>query len=281
MNLCFFVSDLHGKMSRYEALFKIIKKEKPDFVFIGGDILPHRSFANSNNAGECNFFNEFLVRKLRSLRDKLDCNYPEIYLIPGNDDYKTDFAAAGDGEKEGLWRNIHNKCVVIGKYRLYGYACVPPTPFRNKDWEKYDISKEVAPGSIAPAEGFHSQRPDHDPENDTIQLDIQKLVYEDDLEYGIFLFHSPPFETLLDVAETGSGIHKHVGSKAIRTFIEAKQPYVTMHGHIHESPGISGEWKQTIGRTLMFSAAHDGPELALIRFTLNNVDSVSRILVKV
>jgi len=37
---CIFVSDLHGKKKRYNTLFKIIKKEKPDGVFMGGDLLP-------------------------------------------------------------------------------------------------------------------------------------------------------------------------------------------------------------------------------------------------
>ena len=280
MNSCFFVSDLHGKMSRYVALFKLIKKEKPDFVFIGGDLLPHRNFKALKLAGESNFFNDFLLRKLGELRDKMDCNYPEIYLIPGNDDLKSDFLSAADGEKEGLWRNIHNQCVVIGKYRLYGYACVPPTPFRNKDWEKYDISKEIAPGSITLSNGFYSLPPDHDTENDTIQHDIEKLANEDNLEYGIFLFHSPPYESSLDLAETGSGIYQHVGSKAIRNFIDEKQPYLTMHGHIHESARISGEWKQTVGRTVTVSAAHDGPELALVKFELHNVHSAIRTIIK-
>jgi uncharacterized protein len=280
MNLCFFVSDLHGKMSRYEALFRLIKKEKPDFVFIGGDLLPHRSFKNTNVTGEDNFFTDFLARKLSTLRDKLDCNYPEIFLIPGNDDRKSDFTAAAEGEKEGLWQNVHDQCVVIGKYRLYGYACVPPTPFRNKDWDRYDISKIVVPGCIAPTDGYHSMPPAHDPENATIQQDIRKLVNDDDLENGIFLFHSPPFNTGLDMAATGFSKYEHVGSRAIRQFIETKQPYLTLHGHIHESAGISGEWRQTIGRTQMFSAAHDGPELALIKFELHDVNSATRIIVK-
>lgn len=280
MNLCFFVSDLHGKMSRYEALFRLIKKEKPDFVFIGGDLLPHRRFKNANVTGEDNFLTDFLARKLSTLRDKLDCNYPEIFLIPGNDDHKSDFAAAAEGKKEGLWQNIHDQCVVIGKYRLYGYACVPPTPFRNKDWDRYDISKAVAPGCIAPPDGYYSMPPAHDPENATIQQDIRKLVNDDDLENGIFLFHSPPFDTALDMAATGFSKYEHVGSKAIRQFVETKQPYLTLHGHIHESAGISGEWRQTIGRTQMFSAAHDGPELALIKFELHDVHSATRIIVK-
>ena len=35
-----FVSDLHGKKRRYNTLFKIIEKEKPDSIFLGGDLLP-------------------------------------------------------------------------------------------------------------------------------------------------------------------------------------------------------------------------------------------------
>ena len=279
MNLCFFVSDLHGKLSRYEALFKRIKKEKPDFVFIGGDLLPHRSFKTLNTTGEGNFFTDYLLPKLSKLRDKLDCNYPEIFLIPGNDDFKSDFPSAVEGENQSLWRNIHNQCVVIGKYRLYGYACVPPTPFRNKDWDRYDISKTLAPGCIAPQDGYHSVPPDHDPANDTIEQDIRKLVKDDDLEYGIFLFHSPPYGTSLDMALTGNAGFEHVGSKAIREFIENRQPYLTLHGHIHESAEISGTWKQIIGRTPMLSAAHNGPELSLIKFVLHDVRSVVRILV--
>jgi Icc-related predicted phosphoesterase len=37
---CIFVSDLHGHTDRYEKLFGIIRKEKPDALFVGGDIMP-------------------------------------------------------------------------------------------------------------------------------------------------------------------------------------------------------------------------------------------------
>jgi|APIni6443716594_1056825.scaffolds.fasta_scaffold64590_1 Icc-related predicted phosphoesterase len=287
MNTCFFVSDLHGKMSRYKTLFKLIKKEKPDFVFIGGDLLPHRSIQpGQTHADEFDFVRDFMIPKFDKLRETLDCAYPDIFLIPGNDDLKILFDAVTGGEKSELWRNLHNHCVVIGKYRLYGYGCVPPTPFMNKDWDRFDILKEIEMGCIAPANGFHSMPPDHDPANDTIQNDLQTLVNEDILEFGVFLFHSPPYQTLLDCATNHTlapgqrPAITHAGSKAIRNFIEGKQPYITLHGHIHESPGITGEWKQPFGRTWSFSAAHDGPELSVIKFELNNPLSATRRLVK-
>jgi len=281
MNSCLFVCDLHGKMSRYEALFKIIKKEKPDFVFLGGDLLPHQGFHQTQVPGRIDFVHDFLIRKFSSLKEKMDCHYPEVFLIPGNDDHKSDFIGVAEGEDKELWRNLHNRCLVLGKYRFYGYACVPPTPFRIKDWERFDVSKETGPGCIAPRDGYHSAKPDHDPENDTIRDDIRNLVNNDDLEFGVFLFHSPPYNTFLDQAEIGVGKVLPVGSKAIRNFIAEKQPFITMHGHIHESVRISGEWKQSFGRTFSFSAAHDGPELAVVRFELHLPQLATRMLVSV
>ena len=40
MSYCFFVSDLHGSISRYEKLFSKIEEELPSILFLGGDILP-------------------------------------------------------------------------------------------------------------------------------------------------------------------------------------------------------------------------------------------------
>ena len=287
MNTCFFVSDLHGKMSRYEALFRLIKKEKPDFVFLGGDLLPQSAFKENETPGnEVNFLIDFMIPKFNRLKEKMDCAYPEVFLIPGNDDRKYLFDKVTDGEKSDLWRNLHNHCVVIGKYRFYGYGCVPPTPFRIKDWDRFDVSKEIEPGCIAPADGYHSVPPDHDPYNATIQTDLLELVNDDIMEYSVFLFHSPPYQTNLDHASfhPANPDHQkkpiHVGSKAIRNFISEKQPFITMHGHIHESARITGEWKQSLGRTWSFSAAHDGPELALIRFELNDPLSATRRLIK-
>jgi len=70
-----------------------------------------------------------------------------------------------------------------------------------------------------------------------------------------------------------------VGSVAVRRFIEERQPLLTLHGHIHESARLTGDWQDRIGRTFMFSAAHDGPELALVRFDLENLEGATRELI--
>lgn len=70
----------------------------------------------------------------------------------------------------------------------------------------------------------------------------------------------------------------HVGSIAVRRLIENRQPLITLHGHIHESARLTGSWKDRIGNTHLFSAAHDGPELALVRFSPQNPENASREL---
>jgi hypothetical protein len=50
----------------------------------------------------------------------------------------------------------------------------------------------------------------------------------------IFVTHQPPYDTIVDLARTG----EHVGSRAVRAFIERVQPLVCFTGHIHEGRGI-------------------------------------------
>lgn len=286
MNKCFFVSDLHGKMSRYESLIRKIRLERPDFVFLGGDLLPHRNISGrAGFEGIVDFGRDFLIKKFRKLKLQMDCAYPEVYLIPGNEDPKDQLTALEKGEEEGLWTNLNLRCRVKGKYRFYGYAYVPPTPFLLKDWEKFDVSRYVDPGSVSPLDGIRTGKSDGDPEWDTIAKDLVGLTGNDDLSHSIFLFHSPPYQCNLDRAAL-DGMHidhvpldVHVGSIAIQRFIEERQPYITLHGHVHESARITGTWQQKFGKTFSFNAAHDGPELSLVIFELHNPQWAERVLI--
>jgi Icc-related predicted phosphoesterase len=70
----------------------------------------------------------------------------------------------------------------------------------------------------------------------------------------------------------------HVGSIAIERFLTSRQPLVSLHGHVHESARLTGCWRDKIGRCHAFTAAHDGPELALVRFDLENLERATREL---
>lgn len=174
---------------------------------------------------------------------------------------------------------------VFGRFSAYGYAYVPPTPFSLKDWERYDVSRYVDPGCISPEDGKHSVIIDMRKErNATIRDDLDRLTGGDDLDNAIMLFHAPPYETNLDRAALDGKtvdhvpLDPHIGSIGIRRFIEARQPLVTLHGHVHESARLTGSWRDCIGRTHAFSAAHDGPELALVRFCPETPEAATREL---
>lgn len=79
-------------------------------------------------------------------------------------------------------------------------------------------------------------------------------------ETSLFNFHCPPYDTQLDVAPKldtnltpvltpgGEPEMAHVGSTSVRKVIEKLQPLAGLHGHIHESKGMS-----KIGKTQCFN----------------------------
>jgi Icc-related predicted phosphoesterase len=282
---CFFVTDLHGQISRYEKLFALIASERPEAVFLGGDLLPRASF-RLTDAQEDEFILEYLILSFDRLRQELGSSYPAVFVIEGNDDPKVFEGGLLEAETKGLLCYLHQRKASLGKFRLFGYACVPPTPFSLKDWERYDVSRYVDPGCTSPEEGRRSIPVDpSEVKWGTIENDLEALVSDDVLDSAIFLMHTPPYDTLLDRAALDGKQHEHVpldvhiGSIAVRRFIEKRQPLVTLHGHVHESARITGEWKIQIGRTTCINAAHDGPELALVRFDPECPDKASRELV--
>jgi len=263
---CFFATDLHGKISRYQSLIDEIKKELPDVVLIGGDLLP----GFNNLFGD--FIIEYLIPKFEELKTELKDNYPKIFIIMGNDDPRIEEEKLIKAEKKGIWTYLNEKKINYNGYDFYGYAYVPPTPFRLKDWEKFDVSRYVDVGCVSPLEGSRTIAVDPvDIEYYTIAKDLQKLM-KDDLSKAICLFHAPPYQTNLDRADLDGRIidhvqvDVHVGSIAIKNFIENRQPKITLHGHIHESSRITGHWKQKLKETYSYSAAWDGTELALVKF---------------
>lgn len=280
---CIFVSDIHGNKAKFDTLFKIVEREKPDGVFIGGDLLPNQ------------FSTEILVEKFldNEFFSKIgsiikDCKRVKFFVIMGNDDPRIFEKVFIEKDKKGLINYVHFKTVRFKDLFVTGYSYVPPTPFQLKDWERYDVSRFTDVGNVSPEQGFRTVEIDPDEITySTISKDLEKLSKNAPVEKTIFLFHSPPYRSMLDrAALDGKKIDNvpldvHVGSVAIKRFIEKKQPFLTLHGHIHESARLSGNWMEKVGRTFSFSAAHDGPELALIRFDTEDLKNAKRELIPV
>lgn len=281
MTKCIFVSDLHGKTDRYEKLFGVIGHESPAAVFIGGDILP----SIGSTAPFHDFLSDFLFTGLDRLRSAMGEDYPDIFIIPGNDDYRDIVEEFSAMEGTGMLASMHGRKKDLGIWKIFGYAFTPPSPFMLKDWEKYDVSRYTDPGCVSPEEGRYTiEVPPEEKRYATISADLESLAGTEDLEDAVFLFHAPPYRTKLDrAALDGRYVESipmdvNVGSIAVRRFIEKRQPLLTLHGHVHESARLTGAWKDQIGRTVIISAAHDGPELAVVRFTLEDPGEAGREL---
>lgn len=286
MSLCLFVSDLHGSTDKIDKLFSLIPAAAPDLVFLGGDLLPFGGLAPQPSRGRRSSFIEgCLARGFGSLQRRMKEKYPLVAVILGNDDPRREETALEAGERAGLWRYLHNRKAAFHSYTLYGYACIPPSPFRLKDWERYDVSRYVDVGATAPTSGWRSVPvTERDASTLTIQQELQQLVGKDDLRRAVVLFHVPPYASYLDLADLdgrmvdSAPLDVHVGSIAVRRFIEQRHPHLTLHGHVHESARLSGHWRQRIGQTCCLSAAHDGPELAVVRFALEDPEAAERLL---
>jgi Icc-related predicted phosphoesterase len=232
------------------------------------------------------FINDFLVKGLKKVKKNLEDAFPKIFVILGNDDGRFEEAAMLDAASMGIWEYCHNRHIQLGEFTVYGYSYVPPTPFRLKDWERYDVSRYICPGCVSLEEGVLSiPVPESELIFATIAEDLDKLTGNNNLEKSIFLFHSPPYESKLDRAALNGKmidhvlLDVHVGSIAIRRFIEKRQPLITLHGHIHESTRLTGSWRDKFNRTVAFNAAHDGLELSLIRFDPNAPENAYRELI--
>jgi Icc-related predicted phosphoesterase len=274
--LCLFASDLHGHAEHYRRLLELAARERPAVLLLGGDLLP---------LGGERFIASWLEPSFAGLRRRLQEAYPLVLLILGNDDPRSAEEELAQGERQGLWRYLHGRHLEAFGYQFFGYCCIPPSPFLLKDWERYDVSRYVDVGAVSPEEGYRSI-PANPGESaaGTIRRDLERLTGEEDLSRAVFLFHAPPYGGLLDRADLEghevehAPLDLHVGSIAIRRFLESRQPYLSLHGHVHESPRLSGAWRERIGRTWCFNAAFEGPRTAVIRFRLEELEEAERLL---
>lgn len=231
---------------------------------MGGDLFPRRGPVKE-------FMEEYLFQPIEELRGEgIDTRF---LVILGNDDPKVHEPLLEEVSIQGLIDYIPQKVTKVEDKTVVGYPYVHPSPFRLKDWELYDVSRYVDPGCISPLDGIHTVDVDLGVlKYRTIKEDLDSLSEVSDPARTIYLFHSPPFNTDLDVANIGGQmidhvpIDPHIGSIAVKRFIETYQPPVTLHGHVHESFHLTGKYFQRIGSTLTISTCGIERGLVLIRF---------------
>ena len=231
-------------------MLKKAEDENADAIVIGGDLCPRNGATSKEKINsQKTFLEKFLIPLFKEFKTKN--KNKEIYAIMGNDDFKVNLEPLEKAEKNKILHSIHKKSIKLNKLDIAGYSFVNPTPFRLKDWEKPDFEGDKFPPQL-----FNEEIRSVEKEEGTIQEDLNELKKLSNPKKTIYVIHAPPYNTKLDIVTTGA----HVGSKAVRKFIEEEQPFLTLHGHIHESPRMSGSWHDKIGSTICINVGSSYPE---------------------
>lgn len=150
--------------------------------------------------------------------------------------------------------NIDGEKLDIDGISFIGFSKVLDTPFFRKDriviekgQEMPEQLKEIVyvnkcqnPLTVKEWEEYRKENVP------TMEDELEKLPKPTEGYKGIYIFHDPPYGIGLDNCKDG----EKVGSKAMAEFIKNSNGYMSLHGHIHESPNISGNWYGMLGETI-------------------------------
>ena len=268
-----YTSDLHGILDLYRAAGEAAVRTCADALIFGGDLCPGSPMGASQRLPIEHV--EFILQRLSPLLGEWKQAHPalRIFAIPGNDDCQTVLPALEELERNARIENLHQQTRILGAYTLMGLSFVPPTPFLLKDFERWDDGPEPDSDSYSyrclagttrgfrVIENFRSYL-DSLP---SIEQELRRLPVEDPA-HTVAVVHAPPFDTRCDVLFDG----RHIGSKAVRSWIEKNQPYFSLHGHIHESPKLSRSFFDRIGSTTVINPGCDHARPHLVFIDLDN-----------
>ncbi len=259
-----YATDMHGNMQSFRTTLQTARKMGIKNIIFGGDVSPRRlaivvnkeliivlptgqvleykeKFEKESNCviihkseksvdieklfkdyflkfpvHQSAWLSSVLLREFMDFKKTYQCS---ISILGGNNDPKKLVQIFDEAESNGIIQHLHKKVFVADDCMIAGYPFIAPTPFNFKYWEK--------------------------PEKE-IYKELKELSGKTDMTKTILVTHVPPKDTPLDIIWSG----KHVGSSAVRRFIENYKPLLCMSGHIHEAPKISGKWLYRIGKTV-------------------------------
>lgn len=266
-----FATDLHGNARGYEELFVHAVETRADAVVLGGDLCPH-----SRPSGQDTFLRTWLGPRLSRFRK--EHQGIRVFGLLGNDDWGVLQREVESWEQEGAFCCLHQRShQFTDRLWIAGSSFVPVTPFGMSDFDRFDAAGWLPPAKLCPPLFSITQPHGIRLTDEIIEGTWAELSRRETLEeclaalaklsppaQTVYVFHAPPVQTRLDQIIGRA----HVGSAAIRRFIEKHQPPLTLHGHIHESPLVSGSMSDTIGRTLLLNPGDSQTRLRALRVTL-------------
>jgi Icc-related predicted phosphoesterase len=197
-------------------------------------------------------FEHEMIQRVREWMDlaeeKLKSQNITLYFMAGNDDlYAIDDTIA---EYPYVLNPDMKRLEMEGGYDIVGCSNANMTPWKcARDLEEDQLEKKMET--------------------------LESLVMNP--EMTIAVLHVPPYGSGLDtcpeldkdlkiIAQGGQVVMMSAGSTAVKAFIEKVQPMLSLHGHIHESPG-----HVRIGRTLAINAGSEYAE-AILKAAIINLE---------
>ena len=264
MRICY-ASDIHGAEAHYDRLGELLSEHTPELLILGGDLFPDGDEADPPASQAAYVHGAFAARVAAWKAAHAGL---EVACIVGNHDWLTTQQAL---------RELHDasKLVLLtpespwsrNGIHFLGYSCTPPTPFWLKDFERLDrAGDEIEPGTgrVWDEAAGAMREVDHDDyfrAQSTLADDLEKLTAP--AAPWIFVCHAPPWNTKLDRLPK---IDHPVGSHAVRDFITRHRPLVALHGHIHESPRLTGAYHDEIDGVTCINAGQADDELHAVVF---------------
>lgn len=276
-----FASDLHGQPEHWTQLVDLARLHTPDMLIIGGDAFPDGDI--DDPVGSQGRFVEEDVRKhlldLHRLSAKPtlgpdaagDGTALNVGMILGNHDWACSAGALQKLQRDNLLHVLESdKPWHAGGVAFLGYPCVPPSPYPVKDFERLDYpgqpylfgdgviwdDEHDRPVRIEPGR-YLAMLP-------TIQEELEQIAPAAAPDW-VLVAHAPPQDGDLDVLPKAG----HVGSRSVREFIARRRPALSLHGHIHESPGLTGRFWEQIGPTVAVNPGQRTDQLAAVLVDLS------------
>ncbi len=264
MRICF-TSDFHGSRKLYDQLGELLRHERPELVILGGDMLPDGERPDPDRI-QAAWVRETFAPWIDDVRQAVPGL--AVACCMGNHDWLRSEVAVRAEQDAG-------RLILLEMQRVWNHRGInfvgcpfsPPSPHFAKDFERLDTADDELPvfdcavlatrndgvRELTVEEHFRSQP--------TIEAELATIVTPGDP--WILVAHSPPHDTKLDRLPT---LEAPIGSKAVRHFVQSRRPLCALHGHVHESPEVSGSYCDEIGGTLCINAGQAHERLQAVLF---------------
>ncbi len=255
-----YATDLHARPERYREVFDHARRHRVDAVVTGGDALEWCfDDLDATEAHQRAFLRDFLDPHFHEY-DEAGIHW--LGLLSSHDLPAIDEAFDTLCATHSHAHHFSRRRVELAGYEFIGFDLVVDYPFppksrcRAEDGRFRPLPCRGQPVEATP-EGWRvvPDWPARLARLPTIEQELAALPPPHDPRRAVYVIHHPPAG--LGLATIHSGVD--IGSTAVRRFLENAQPLVALHGHIHESPAMTGVWQARIGQTLCLQPGQGDP----------------------